>query len=178
VGRSEKVAREADEILEPHRLEAEFRAELTQLARDFVFEEIVAGDDRDWCQALGIEGSQAAKEAEAVDERHSQVKDDRVRLAFLRKVETVFGRHGGPNLIPFEPQHAGKRLSDDFVVVDDEDFRRHGSGSWPGHVVIVTDVVLLGTRPTTTRSVELDESMLNFRVFAFALAFQLVGGVW
>ena len=91
-----------------------------------VFEEVVAGHDRDRSGALVGFRAQAAKKAEAVDERHSQVQDDGVGLAFVGDAKTVLGGYGRTNLIPFQPQHAGKRLSDALVVVDDENFRGAG----------------------------------------------------
>jgi len=41
----EEIAREADEILEPHRLESQFRPELAKLVGNFVLEEIIARHD-------------------------------------------------------------------------------------------------------------------------------------
>jgi hypothetical protein len=64
VGGSEQVASEADEVLEPHGFEAQLRAEFAQFARDFVFEEVVAGDDRDRRLALGVVGAQLPQKPE------------------------------------------------------------------------------------------------------------------
>src|SRR5881396_463311 len=74
----EKRAGEADQILQPHRLEAQLGAELAQLVRDGIVEKIVARDNGDWSVALLFVRSQPAEKAEAVDERHPKIQDDRV----------------------------------------------------------------------------------------------------
>src|SRR5437868_3365848 len=78
---------EADEILEPHGLEAQFGAQLPQLVRNGIVEKIVAGDDGDRRVALFFVRAQAAQESEAVDERHAEVEDDGVGPAAARFAE-------------------------------------------------------------------------------------------
>src|SRR5438552_7834953 len=87
----EKRTGEPDEILEPHRFKPQLGAELAQLVRDRVVEEVVAGDDGDGDVALLFVGSQASEEAEAVDERHAQIQDDGVRMAALRLAKPHLG---------------------------------------------------------------------------------------
>src|SRR5437588_1718472 len=87
----EKRTGEADEILEPHRFEPQLGAKLAELVRDRVVEEVVAGDDGDGNVALVFDGSQAAEEPEAVDERHAQVENDGVRVARLSFAEPHLG---------------------------------------------------------------------------------------
>src|SRR5437667_12662216 len=88
----EKRTGEADEILEPHRFEPQLGAELAQLIRDRVVEEVVASDDGDGNVALVFDGAQAAEKPEAVDERHAQIEDDGVRVASLRFAKPHLGR--------------------------------------------------------------------------------------
>ena len=49
---------------------------------------------------------------QAVDERHPQVEDDGVGMAFLGLAQAGFGAHRRPYLIPLEPQHPRKGLRD------------------------------------------------------------------
>src|SRR5919204_5423471 len=70
----EQRAREAHEVLEPHRLEAQLGAELPQLVRYRVVEEVVARDDRHRRVAMLGLRSELAQEPEAVDERHPEIK--------------------------------------------------------------------------------------------------------
>jgi hypothetical protein len=147
VRRSEEIAGEANQILEPHRLESQFRPELAKLVGDFILEEVIAGHDGHWREALFIFGTQATKEAKAIDERHSKIQDDGVGAAFFGDAQAVLGGDGRTHLIPLQPQHAGKRLGDAFIVIDDEDFRgNRGNGLRRGcrHPGIVTDVVGFG----------------------------------
>ena len=116
-----RFAGEADEIFEPERLEPQLGAELAELGRHRLVEEIVAGDDGDGRRPLIVVRPQPPQEPEAVDQRHAQVEDDRVGVALFRFAQAGFGVHGGPDLIPFEPQHPRKRLGDALVVVDDQD---------------------------------------------------------
>ena len=54
-----------------------------------------------------------------------------------------FGVERGPDLVPFEPQHPGKRLGHALVVVHDEDFGATRVGiAAPDTWLIVTDAVV------------------------------------
>ena len=81
MGHLEQVAGETDQIFEPERLEPQLRAELPQLGRDLIVEKIVAGDDGHGRVALFVVRPQPAQEAQAVDQRHPKIQDDRVRMA-------------------------------------------------------------------------------------------------
>jgi hypothetical protein len=54
VGHLEQVSREADQILEPQRLEPQFGAQLSKLRRNGIVEEIVARDDGDGYKPLFV----------------------------------------------------------------------------------------------------------------------------
>src|SRR5437588_4558816 len=122
-GHLEQRAGEADEIFEPHRLEAELRPELAQLVRHALVEEVVARHDCDRDLALIFESPQASQEAEAVEQRHSEIQDDRVGAPVLGLPQPRFGVHGRMNLVPLEAKHPRKRLRHSLIVIDDEDAR-------------------------------------------------------
>ena len=52
MGRSDEIAGETHEILEPHRLESNFRAERAKLGGKFLLEQVIAGHDGHWRRAL------------------------------------------------------------------------------------------------------------------------------
>lgn len=128
MGRSDEIAREANQILEPHRLESQLRTELTELSGNVILEEVIASYDGYWCLTLFILSAQTPKEAEAVDERHSKIQNDGVGPDFLSNAQAAFGVDGCTNVVPLQPQHAGKRLGHALIVVDDEDFLSNGRG--------------------------------------------------
>src|SRR5436190_14407612 len=159
--RAEEIAGQADEILEPQRLEPQLGAELAQLVRYRVVEEIIARDDGDGDGSLVLLGTQAPQEPQTVDERHAQIEDDGVRLAPLRLDKAPFGGHRRAYLVALEPQHAGECLGHPLVVVDNQDFRRDGVGHGRLHGNIVTDARSSACRWSAA---ELDIIMLNFLV--------------
>src|SRR5436190_550106 len=91
---------EPDQVLEPQRLEAQLGAELAKLVRDAIVEEIVAGDDGDRCVPLMLDCAEPSEKSQAVDERHSEVEDDGVRMAPLGLTQSGFGRYRRVNVIP------------------------------------------------------------------------------
>jgi hypothetical protein len=114
------------------RLESQLRAELAKLGRHGIVEEIIPGDDGDRYQPLFVVSTESPKEPEAVDQRHAQVEDDRVRMTILRFLQSSFGVD-----LPFGPGSpraatSGQRLRDAFVVVDDQNFRR-AFQTWAGN---------------------------------------------
>src|SRR4051812_13144431 len=58
---------EVDQILQPHRLEQQCRAQLANLVRHRIVEEVIAGDDRNGRLALFVQCTEAAEEPESVD---------------------------------------------------------------------------------------------------------------
>ena len=58
----EHRADDVDEVVDPQRLETDLRAELFNLGRDIVFDEIVAGDDRHRTGAVGLETAEPPEE--------------------------------------------------------------------------------------------------------------------
>jgi hypothetical protein len=68
----EQRMREIDQILEPERLEAQFRAELVQFTCDAVVEVVVARHNRDRRVVILLLGAQPIEESEAVDEGHAK----------------------------------------------------------------------------------------------------------
>lgn len=118
-GRQES-SREADQILEPERLVQELSAKRPQLAGDLVLEEIVAGHDGDWRQALCVPFAELAQESQTVDERHSKIEDNRVRLTVASFPQSRLGAVGRVNLIPFQTKPSCKCLRHAFIVIDDE----------------------------------------------------------
>src|SRR5690349_2874041 len=123
VGDSEKVACETDQILEPHRLEPYLRAEVVEFGGHRVIEEVIARHNRHWNRPFVSGRSQAAKETQAVQNRHAEVENDRVGVAFPRLEEAGFGVDGRSYVETLEPQHPRKRLGHSFIVVDDKDLR-------------------------------------------------------
>jgi len=118
----EEIACEADEILEPHRLESQLRTELAKLVGNLVLEEVIAGHDgHRRCAQFSLR-AQPPQKTKAVNERHSKIQNDRVGTAFFGKAEAVLRVDRCANLIALQPQHAGKRLRDAFIVVDDQNF--------------------------------------------------------
>src|SRR5689334_20684976 len=91
----EERTRKAHEVLEPHRLEAQFGAQLAELVRHRVVEKIVAGDDGDRGVALLVMGAETPEKSQAVDEGHAQVEDDGVRMVRLRLFQPGFGVQRG-----------------------------------------------------------------------------------
>src|SRR5207244_10706047 len=106
----EERAGESNQILEPQRLEAQLGAELAKLVRDAVVEEIVAGDDGNRCVSLMLERAEPSQESKSVNERHSKVENDCVRMASLRLTKSGFCGDRGVNVIPLEPKHSRERL--------------------------------------------------------------------
>ena len=121
----QQVAGEADEILEPKGLESQLGAQLPQLRCNRVVQEVIARDDGDrrGRQALAGLRPKLSEKAQAVNERHPQIEDDRVWMGLVRGAETGLGIKRGPNVEAFERQHARKRLRDTLVIVYDEDGR-------------------------------------------------------
>ena len=135
----EKRAGETNQILEPQRLEAELGAELAELVRDAVIEEIVAGDDGNWCVPLILERPEASEKPQPVNERHAEVEDDGVRMAPFGLPEPGFGADGRVNVVPLEPQHTSECLRHALIVVDDKNRGHCPTRHQSGHALIVTD---------------------------------------
>ena len=127
---SVEVASEPDQIFEPQRLEAQLGAQLAQLVGDGIVKEIVARDDGDrrGRDALTVLRAEPSQESETIDERHAQVEDDRVGVAFSCDTQSRFSIKGRPDLKAFESQHARERLCHALIVVHDED----GGSLWVG----------------------------------------------
>ena len=88
------------------------------------------GTYKNWDRTLIVVRPKAPQKTEAVDERHSEIKNDGIRMALLGFEQSILSRHGSAHLIPFESQHARKCLRHALVVIDDQDLRyrrvRHG----------------------------------------------------
>ena len=69
--------REFDDVFEPERLEPQLGAQLAQLGLQRVVHH-GARHNGDRRVAVFVRRAKAVEEAEAVDERHAQVEDDRV----------------------------------------------------------------------------------------------------
>ena len=82
-------------------------------------------DDRQGADGLG----QSALELQPVDARKAHVEDETPRRGRLRTSEKRFGGIEGLDFPALGPQHAGERLPDARVVVDDEDGLGHGGGA-------------------------------------------------
>jgi hypothetical protein len=93
-----------------------------ELAGDAVVERVVAGHDGDRRLHIALVGPQAIEKAEAVDERHPQVDDDRVGSLAACLLQSRLGVERGADFVTLEPQHARKRLRHGQVVVDNQDF--------------------------------------------------------
>ena len=119
-GHLEQRAREAHEVFEPHRLEPELGAESAKLVRHRIVQKVIAGDDGHGRVALILVRAQPPEKAEAVDERHAEVENDRVGPTVLRFAQTHFCAQGGVDVIALEPQHPREGGRDAFVVVDDK----------------------------------------------------------
>src|SRR5438105_1267328 len=87
----EERPREADQILQPHRLEPQLGAEFAELARDAVIEEVVARYNRHRRPALSVKGAKPSQEPQAIDQRHPQVENDGVRVAAFGMGQADFG---------------------------------------------------------------------------------------
>jgi hypothetical protein len=122
----EEIAREADEVFEPERLEPQLRAKLLQLVRHGLIEEVVTSDDSDRSFPLMIVRAQAPKESKTIDERHAQIEDDCVRVALLGFAQSGFCADGRAHLISLESQHSREGLRHALIVVDDQDFAGRG----------------------------------------------------
>jgi len=60
-----------------------------------------------------------AEERETINDRHPQIKEDRVRNTDLCFVQASFPADCGPNGIALKLQHPGERLYDGRIVIDD-----------------------------------------------------------
>src|SRR5205823_5650016 len=76
--------------------------------------------DGDGDVALVFVGSQASEEAEAVDERHTEIEDDGVRMAALRLAKPHLGGERRMHVVALEPEHPRERRGDPLVVVNDK----------------------------------------------------------
>jgi hypothetical protein len=178
VGHSEKVAGETNQILEPHRLESQFGAELDELGRHRLVEEVVAGDDGHRYVAVVARCSESAKKAESVEDRHAQVENNRVRVAFSGLLQPSFGVHRRSYVVSLEAEHPRKRLRDSLIVIDDKNFRPAGVMCRRVHWhAILRDVPEVGHK-TKRRTSPPEAWGIHAKIARLISAIQLVGGAY
>jgi hypothetical protein len=167
VGHLDETASEPDQVVEPERFESDLGTQPLKLGRYFVVHVDFAGDDRHRHIAMSGVCPQPAEETDAVYNRHAQIQKNRIGLALGGLREPHFRIQGGADVETFEPEHAGKRVRDSFVVVDDEN-RSRGPLRGSCHAVILTDAVTYGRRTAPMTALELDKLMLHLGVFGDA----------
>ncbi len=120
MGHPEERSGKTDEILEPHRLEPQLGTELAQLIGYGIVKEVVARHDGDRCPAVVFVRAQAAQEAQAIDERHAEVENNRIGMIAFGLPQTRFRVSCGMDVVALEPEHPRERVDHTFIIVDNE----------------------------------------------------------
>jgi len=125
---------QANEVLEPERLELELGAQLAELGRKLIVEKVVARHDCDRDAVLLAFGRpESLEKTKAIDQRHPQIEDDGIWLVFSGFCQSSLCAESGADSEAFHSKHAGKRLRHRLIIVYDENGGRRSRGRHRRH---------------------------------------------
>ena len=117
----QQLTGEGHELFQPERLVTKLSAQGRNLGRLRIVEVIVTSHNCDRRVGEARNGPKCAQDLQSAGERHAQVQNDGVGFMCLCERQPFVGRQSRPDLVPFEPEHSGKRVGDTDVVIDDKD---------------------------------------------------------